>query len=101
VANSNRPVEKSEQKDAGVDREAVAAQIVDMVVAEGMVDRDRIKPDSTLESLEIASMDIVMILLSIEEKFGVYIPVDSELGAAKNFSEFVDTVTARIVAGRA
>jgi acyl carrier protein len=101
VANSNGQDVKSERKDASVDRAAIAAQIVDMVVAEGMVDRDRIKPDSTLESLEIASMDIVMILLSIEEKFGVYIPIDGELGAVKNFSEFVDTVTARIVAGRA
>ncbi len=80
-----------------IDRSALAEQIFDVIVSEGKIDRSKITPDATLESLEVQSMDVVMILMAIEEKFGVYIPIDGPIAAAKDFQSFVDGVAARII----
>ena len=52
----------------------LANQIIDVIVKEGMVDREKATLDATIESLDLKSIDIVMILTAIEEKFDVYIP---------------------------
>ncbi len=80
-----------------MDRDSLVEQIFDVVVSEGKIDRSKITPDATLESLEVQSMDVVMILMVIEEKFGVYIPIDGPIAEAKDFRSFVDGVAARIV----
>ena len=33
-------------------------------------------------------MDIVMILMAIEEKFGVYVPIDGQIAEAKDLTSF-------------
>ena len=53
-----------------VPREELERQIVDIILKEAMIDPARVTPDATIESLEVESMDIVMILMAIEEKFG-------------------------------
>ncbi len=80
-----------------MNRDGLVEQIFDVIVSEGKIDRSKITPDATLESLEVQSMDIVMILMVIEEKFGVYIPIDGPIAEAKNFRSFVDGVAARIL----
>jgi len=70
----------------------VVEQILDVIAKEGMVDRAKITLDSTLEDLQLKSMDIVVILTGLEEKFSVYIPIDGPLAEAKNVREFVDHV---------
>jgi acyl carrier protein len=70
----------------------IVEQILDVIAKEGMVDRARITLDSTLEDLQLKSMDIVVILTGLEEKFSVYIPIDGPLAEAKNVREFVDHV---------
>ena len=74
------------------DKDALVGQILDVIAKEGMVDRARITLDSTLEDLQLKSMDIVVILTGLEEKFSVYIPIDGPLAEAKNVREFVDHV---------
>jgi acyl carrier protein len=37
-------------------------------------------------------MDVVMILMGVEEKLGVYIPMDADLASARNLSEFVAAI---------
>jgi len=74
------------------DKDAIVEQILDVIAKEGMVDRARITLDSTLEDLQLKSMDIVVILTGLEEKFSVYIPIDGPLAEAKNVREFVDHV---------
>ncbi|MFZ1079394.1 MAG: phosphopantetheine-binding protein, partial [Methylovirgula sp.] len=59
-------------------------QIVDVIVSEGMIDRDKIKMDATIESLGLKSIDIVMILTALEEKFDVYIPMDGPFHEAQD-----------------
>lgn len=79
------------------DRTEIEQQLVDLFVSDGMVDRSAIKPDATLESLGIQSVDIMMVLMSIEEKFGVYVPIDEKLSEAKNLEGFINHVVDRIV----
>ena len=45
--------------------------IIDIIVAEGGVDREAVTPVATLETLGIASMDVMMILMGIEETLDV------------------------------
>jgi acyl carrier protein len=67
-------------------------RIIDIIAKEGSVDREKITPDATLETIGLASMDVVMILMGVEEKLGVYIPMDAELASARNLSEFVAAI---------
>ena len=70
----------------------IVEQILDVIAKEGMVDRAKITLDSTLEDLQLKSMDIVVILTGLEEKFSVYIPIDGPLAEAKDVRGFVEHV---------
>lgn len=83
-----------------MDKNILAEQILDVIVTEGKIDRSRITPNSTLQMLEIQSIDVVMILMTIEEKFGVYIPIDGAIADAKDLAGFVDSVADRILQER-
>jgi acyl carrier protein len=71
-------------------------QIVDVIVSEGMIDRDKIKMDATIESLGLKSIDIVMILTALEEKFDVYIPMDGPFHEAKDVKDLIDAMASYI-----
>jgi acyl carrier protein len=71
-------------------------QIVDVIVSEGMIDRDKIKMDATIESLGLKSIDIVMILTALEEKFDVYIPMDGPFHEAKDVKSLIGAMAAYI-----
>ena len=83
------------------DASTISKEILEVILAEGGVDRAKLTPDATLETLGLASIDLVMALMTIEEKFGIYIPLDAELSEAKNLEGFVDSVSRRIVKERA
>ena len=59
-----------------LDQTELVNQIIDVIVKEGMIDREKVTLDATIESLDLKSIDIVMILTAIEDKFDVYIPMD-------------------------
>jgi acyl carrier protein len=67
-------------------------QIVDVIVSEGMIDRDKVKMDASIESLGLKSIDIVMILTALEEKFDVYIPMDGPFHEAKDVKSLINAV---------
>jgi acyl carrier protein len=71
-------------------------EIVDVIAKEGMVERERITPEATIESLDLKSIDIVMILTAIEEKFDVYIPMDGSFQEARTVQDLIDALTAHI-----
>jgi len=79
------------------DRKLIEKQIVDVIVTDGMLDRSLVTSDATLESLGVHSVDVMMILMSIEEKFGVYLPIDGKIAESKNLSEFVESLADRII----
>ena len=86
--------------DQVLDRAALAQQIIGIIATEGQIDPAKLTPEATFESLEVQSVDIVMILMALEEKFGVYIPVDGQLSEAKDLQGFVDSLTDRILQER-
>ena len=71
-------------------------EIIDVICKEGMVERDKLTPDATIESLDLKSIDIVMILTAIEEKFDVYIPMDGSFQEAKTVQDLIDALADHI-----
>ncbi|HZM07992.1 MAG TPA: phosphopantetheine-binding protein [Methylocella sp.] len=80
-----------------LDQTELANQIIDVIVKEGMVDREKATLDATIESLDLKSIDIVMILTAIEEKFDVYIPMDGPFHEAKSVGDLIDAIAAYII----
>jgi acyl carrier protein len=77
-----------------------ANEIIDVVAAEGMIDRSKVTPDATIESLDLKSVDIVMILTALEEKFNVYIPMDGTLQEAKDVKSLINAIVDLIIKER-
>ena len=67
-------------------------EIIDVIASEGMIDRTKVTPDATIESLDLKSVDIVMILTALEEKFNVYIPMDGSLQEAKDVKTLIEAI---------
>lgn len=63
--------------------------ILDAIVAEGKVDRSLVVPGATLESLDLQSIDVVSILMELEERLGVYIPMSAGLAAVRDLNEMI------------
>jgi acyl carrier protein len=82
------------------DREQLVNEIIDVVAAEGMIDRSKVTPDATIESLDLKSVDIVMILTALEEKFNVYIPMDGSLQDAKDVKSLIGAIADLIIKDR-
>lgn len=75
-------------------------EIIEVIAAEGMVDRTKVTPDATIESLDLKSVDIVMILTALEEKFNVYIPMDGSLQDAKTVEALIDAIAEYVMRER-
>ena len=84
-------------QNAPIDREDLVNKIIDTTATEGMIDRDKVTPDATIESLDLKSIDIVMILTAIEDKFDVYIPMDGPFHDAKNVKDLIEAIANYII----
>jgi acyl carrier protein len=80
-----------------LDQTELVNQITEVIVSEGMVDREKVTMDATIESLDLKSIDIVMILTAIEDKFDVYIPMDGPFHEAKDVKSLIDAIAAYII----
>jgi acyl carrier protein len=80
---------------------ALIEQIIDIVVREMLIDRDAITMDTRLDSLDVASADMVMVLMAIEEDLDVYIPVDGDIAEAETVGELINTLAQHIENERA
>lgn len=70
--------------------------VIKMIQTEGMVDIEKIKPDATIENLGMASVDVVMVLTAIEEKYNIYLPIDGDLSECKTAKSLVDVLVLKI-----
>jgi len=77
-------------------REKLENDLLDLVADEGRIDRDLLKPEAALTDLDIASADFIMILMAIEEKFGVYISVDNEMSDLKTVGDLLNVSVKKI-----
>jgi len=83
-----------------LDKAKLVDEILDVIAAEGMIDRAKVTPDATIASLDLKSVDIVMILTALEEKFNVYIPMDGDLQEAKDVKSLIDALADHIIKER-
>jgi acyl carrier protein len=77
----------------------LAERLRTIISTEGMVPIEKLTPDAALDSLGIASADMMVILMAIEEQLGVHIPVHSELaslGEMKTVGELIGALTGYI-----
>ena len=80
----------------GENMEKLEAELLDLVAEEGMVERSSLTPDAALSDLDIASADFIMILMAIEEKYGVYISVDNEMANLKTVQDLLNVASKKI-----
>lgn len=74
----------------------LSQELLELVAREGMVDISDIKPESRLEDLDIQSADFVMILMALEEEYGVYISVDNELTDVETVQDLLTLAQGKI-----
>ena len=67
----------------------IEERLLTIVSREGLIDRSKLSSDAILESLGIASADVIVILMAVEGEFGAYIPVDGSLSDARTVGDFV------------
>lgn len=67
-------------------------KIIEVIAEEGKIDRAKITPEATLETLELESMEVVMILMGLEDVLDAYIPMNTDLSSARNLAELVAAV---------
>jgi acyl carrier protein len=54
-------------------------RILEIIAKETGIEREKLVPEATMESLNIASYDMVMVLMEIEDAFNAYVPMGEEL----------------------
>ena len=77
-------------------KKELADKLLSIVAKEGMIEGE-IDLDAELNSLSIQSADVVMILMAIEEEFGIYISVDEDLTETRTVRELIDLFVPRII----
>ena len=82
---------------APINHDELVNNIIDTIVTEGMIDREKVTMDATIESLDLKSIDIVMILTAIEDKFDVYIPMDGPFHEARSVKDLIDAIASYII----
>jgi acyl carrier protein len=82
-------------------QQTMVNEILDVIATEGMISREKLQDDATIDSLGLKSIDIVMILTAIEERFDVYIPMDGSFQDAKDLKGLVDAISAHILKEKA
>lgn len=80
--------------------EKLESELLDIVAEEAMVERAVLTRDAALTDLDIASADFVMVLMAIEERYGVYISIDNELADLKTVDDLLRLASEKISAGQ-
>jgi acyl carrier protein len=71
-----------------------ADDVLDIISEEVPIDRAQLDPGATLESLNIASLDMISVMFALEDKFGVVIE-QSDVADAKTLQDFLNIVQAK------
>lgn len=74
-------------------------EIIKLVSKEALIKEDMLLPDATLQDLNIDSLDMSMVLMAIEEKFDVYLSVDTDLQQLVTFDDLIGLLERKISEG--
>ena len=88
------------RQDMSTEKTDISQELLELVAREGMVDVSDVTPESRLEDLDIQSADFVMILMALEEEYGVYISVDNELSDVQTVQDLLSLAQAKIEEGK-
>lgn len=79
-----------------MDRDEIQGKLVDVLVNELGIERDKITMDATFEEdLEVDSLGVVELLMALEDTFDVKIP-DEEAEQITTVGQAVDVVVAKV-----
>ena len=68
--------------------------VLDLIAEEALVDRVKLVPEATLESLGIASLDVISIVFALEERFGVVLE-QSDFEGVDSLGQMADVILDR------
>ena len=68
-----------------------AAEIKSVIAAESGIDEGALRPEATLEDLDIGSLDMASVVFELEDRFGVEIDPDS-ISREFTIADFIDHV---------
>jgi acyl carrier protein len=68
--------------------------VLDIIAEESLVERAKLTPDATLESLGIQSLDIISVVFALEDKFGIVLE-QSEFEGVVTVEQLVDIIVAK------
>ncbi|HEX4182204.1 MAG TPA: phosphopantetheine-binding protein [Caulobacteraceae bacterium] len=68
--------------------------VLDIIADEALIDRALLTPEATLESLGIASLDVISIVFALEEKFGLALE-QSDFEGVQSLGQMVDLILDR------
>ena len=68
--------------------------VLDVIAEESLVDRPRLVPEATLDSLGIASLDMISIVFALEERFGLVLE-QSDFEGVQSLGQMVDLILDR------
>lgn len=71
-----------------------ADDILNLISEEVPIDRDKLDPSATLESLDIASLDMISVMFALEDKYNVVVEQE-DVKDAKTLDDFVKIVQAK------
>ncbi len=74
-----------------------ADQVLDLISEEVPIDRAKLDPAATLDSLDIASLDMISVTFALEDKYNIIVEQD-DLKDAKTLDDFVKVVQAKAAA---
>lgn len=74
-----------------------ADDILDVVAQEALIDKAKLLPDETLESLGIASLDVINIVFALEDRFGVVLE-QTEFEGVHTVDDLIKLVQAKAAA---
>lgn len=69
-------------------------ELLDLIAEEALIDRAKLTPDATIESLGIDSVDTVSVIFALEERYGVQIETD-EISRESTLMQLYDLVCAK------
>ena len=70
-------------------------ELVDLIVAESLIDRARLTREATLADLGLDSVDLISIVFAVEDKYAVEVPQDAFVETA-NLGAFLNTLKSYI-----
>ncbi len=74
-----------------------ADDVLNLISTEVPIERSHLDPSATLESLDIASLDMISVMFALEDQYGLVVEQE-DMKDAKTLQDFVDIVLAKATA---